>query len=421
MTLPALNLLKSMIAANREGEGAVNALIYDAMTKAGCRVDYFDYVPANVPLVDEFALGDFAPADVSRCVIGRLEGDEAAPSLLLFAHPDVEALPADHGWSSEPYRAVERAGRLHGLGVADDLAGVAMLTGALDCLRARGQQPVGDVILVSAPSKSHRRGIAAALHAGLHADAAIYLHPAESSRGLDDIKAFAPGQLSFRIELAGRPPETAEPSHAAFAHKAVNPFSKAIQLAATLQAYDANRAQAIHHPSLQKAIGRSTNLMLTSCSFGDPDYPNQIASMCTLGGSMTLIPGEKLANLQEEIQHTIQLGCRNDPWLKAHPPEITWLSGITAAETPVNGPLYQLTEQALQKAGASPSLNPLHTSSDIRNPIIQKSIPTVGYGPLCGNLTQAGHTDEWIDIADFHRSIEATADIIHAWCGRQSS
>ena len=90
---------------------------------------------------------------------------------------------------------------------------------------------------------------------------------------------------------------------------------------------------------------------------------------------------------------------------------------MSAAETERNGDLYRLVESTLSEAGARPAVNPLHTSSDIRNPVVQRNIPTVGYGPLCGGLTMAGGHDEWVDVADFHRTIAVTARIIAEWCG----
>ena len=46
-------------------------------------------------------------------------------------------------------------------------------------------------------------GVAAVLHAGHVADAAVYLHPAESGVGMREIKAFASGLLEFRITIEG--------------------------------------------------------------------------------------------------------------------------------------------------------------------------------------------------------------------------
>jgi acetylornithine deacetylase len=64
-----------------------------------------------------------------------------------------------------------------------------------------------------------------------------------------------------------------------------------------------------------------------------------------------------------------------------------------------------------------PVVNPLHTSSDIRNPIVQAGIPTVGIGPLCGGLTMSGLADEWVDIDDFRRSVLVVDRIVREWCG----
>ena len=82
----------------------------------------------------------------------------------------------------------------------------------------------------------HRRSdakllrISALLHGGLNADAALYLHPAESGAGLREVKAFASGQVEFRTVIEGRPPDTTEPLQTAFAHLAVNPIDKAISM-----------------------------------------------------------------------------------------------------------------------------------------------------------------------------------------------
>ena len=153
-------------------------------------------------------------------------------------------------------------GRLHGWGVADDLSGVAILVEGWEAALEAGQVPAGDVILASTPSKRHARGVSALLHGGLHADAAVYLHPAESGVGMREIKAFASGLLEFRVTVEGRAPDTSEISHTAFAHRAVNPLDKLVLIYRALQALDARRAAAVRHPALQKAIGRSTNLLV---------------------------------------------------------------------------------------------------------------------------------------------------------------
>lgn len=421
----SIAFLQRLVVAGKDGQAAIEALVAQRLRDLGCSVEDIVYDPRDVPMVDEFATQAVAVAGTAKCIVGRAgrngnsdpDGAKNGRSLILFAHPDTEAYKPLPEWRSDPFVPVIRDGRLFGWGVADDLAGVAVLLEGLAVLREAGMQPAGDLILISSPSKKHARGIGAALHNGLDAAAAVYLHPAESGRGLAEIKAFAPGQLEFRITVEGRAPETNEPAHTAFAHLGVNPFTLATRIAHGLEAYDLARDRRINHPLLQDAIGRSTNLMLTHCAYGDISVPTRIAPDCTIGGAISLIPGERLDGVMAEIEAVVAAATAGNEWLSAHPPRVDWIAGVSAAETSSDADIYRCVSAAIVDAGTVPEVNPLHTSSDIRNPIIQKQIPTVGYGPLCGGLSMAGLSDEWIDVADYLRTIRVTARVISAWCG----
>ena len=62
-------------------------------------------------------------------------------------------------------------------------------------------------------------------------------------------------------------------------------------------------------------------------------------------------------------------------------------------------------------------MNAMHTSADIRVPLVQRSIPCVGIGSRSGNLAQNGLHDEWVDTEDFVRLVLTTAEVIGSWCG----
>ncbi|UFN49284.1 M20/M25/M40 family metallo-hydrolase [Roseomonas sp. OT10] len=410
----AVVFLRALIAAQRDGEAAVQALVAGGFAAAGCTVDRLRYRPAEVPLREEFA-GEGAIATEEReAVIARLAGTGGGRSLILFAHPDGEAFQPQHGWRHDPFAGTVADGRLHGWGVADDLAGVAMMVEGVR--RAAAGGPLrGDVILASTPSKRHARGVHAAMHHGHRADAAVYLHPAESGVGMREVKALASGQLIFRIRVEGRQPEASEPGHGAFAHTAVNPIERMLPLAAALRALDARRGERVRHPALQAAIGRSTNLLLSRIEGGGK--PGRVPLDCTLTAALSFPPGERLTAVQAEVEAAVAEAVAADPWLRQHPPRIEWLSGVTGAEVPQGHPLWIETARAVEAAtGAPPQVNPLHTASDIRNPMVQHGIPCVGLGPLCGDLTQNGSRDEWVDVADYARAVDVVAQLIRGWC-----
>ena len=169
------------------------------------------YEPTEIALREEFASSDAMVQGARVAVVGHLRGSGNGRSLLLFGHPDAED-PSNpppgagpESWSREPFETSVSQGRMYGWGIADDLMGVAAGVCAIEAVTRRATALGGDVFMASTPSKFHARGATAVLQRvdfgsrGL--DAAVYLHPAESGAGLEEIKALSCGQLLFRLEV----------------------------------------------------------------------------------------------------------------------------------------------------------------------------------------------------------------------------
>lgn len=417
-----LAFLRELIAAGRQGEEAVQSRVANEMERLGCRVENVRYRPGNVPMVQEFAGKSAIDEDERASIVGRYPGHADGRSLILFAHPDGEPIADTSKWRLDPFKGEIENGRIYGWGVADDLAGVAAMVQALRIALSSGHRPAGDVVLASTPSKRHARGVSALLHGGMTSDAAVYLHPAESGVGMREVKAFASGQIDFRIVVRGQGPETTEPHQTGFAHRGHNPIDKALLICQALQELDRERSAEVHHSRLEDAVGRSTNLMLSYLESGDPLRLSRMPSICTLGAALSFPPFESLAAIQAQIEAAVSAAAQKDEWLRSHPPEILWDSGVTGAEVGEDTALWQVVSESIRDVtGEKPYVNPMHTSSDIRNPMVQKGIPTVGLGPLCGDLTQNGGVDEWVDVEDYLRSVEVTALILARWAGQAAS
>jgi acetylornithine deacetylase/succinyl-diaminopimelate desuccinylase-like protein len=125
---------------------------------------------AGLPEVDVVTAGDSRPA-----VLGRRPGPPGAPTVLLYAHHDVQPPGEAADWDSDPFEPAERDGRLYGRGTADDKAGVAV---HLAALRAYGAQlPVGVTVLVEGEEEVGSPALPAFLRAfrdSLRADVVVF-------------------------------------------------------------------------------------------------------------------------------------------------------------------------------------------------------------------------------------------------------
>ncbi|QIB47352.1 dipeptidase [Streptomyces aureoverticillatus] len=80
--------------------------------------------------------------DGTQSVYGYLPGPEGAPTVLLYAHYDVQPPLDEAGWATPPFELTERAGRWYGRGSADCKGGIIMHLLALRALKANGGVPV---------------------------------------------------------------------------------------------------------------------------------------------------------------------------------------------------------------------------------------------------------------------------------------
>src|SRR2546421_3832278 len=97
--------------------------------------------------------------DGTQSVYGHLPGPEGAPTVLLYAHYDVQPPLDIEAWLSPPFQLTERDGRWYGRGAADCKGGILMHLTAVRALRENGGIPVSVKVIAEGSEEQGTGGL----------------------------------------------------------------------------------------------------------------------------------------------------------------------------------------------------------------------------------------------------------------------
>ncbi|WP_328911880.1 MULTISPECIES: dipeptidase [unclassified Streptomyces] len=143
--------------------------------------------------------------DGTQSVYGFLPGPATAPTVLLYAHYDVQPPLDESAWLSPPFELTERDGRWYGRGAADCKGGLLMHLTALRALAEQGGVPVNIKVIVEGSEEQGTGGLEryAELHPELLAADAVVIGDAGNFRlGLPTVTSSLRGMVLMEVRVA---------------------------------------------------------------------------------------------------------------------------------------------------------------------------------------------------------------------------
>ncbi|MDJ0342910.1 dipeptidase [Streptomyces sp. H10-C2] len=142
--------------------------------------------------------------DGTQSVYGYLPGPQGAPTVLLYAHYDVQPPLDEAAWISPPFELTERDGRWYGRGAADCKGGILMHLTALRALREHGGSPVHIKVIVEGSEEQGTGGLERYVeaHPELLTSDAIVIGDAGNFRvGLPTVTATLRGMAMVEVKV----------------------------------------------------------------------------------------------------------------------------------------------------------------------------------------------------------------------------
>ena len=361
----------------------------------------------RLPLSELAADPDFPGVEVARDeawgLVGRLPGRGDGASLMLNAHVDVVPTGDLDAWSHpDPFSGQVVGGALHGRGACDMKAGLVAAMTAVSAVRRSGVPLRGDLLLAAVPGEEDGGlGTFAMLRRGWRADAAVVPEPT----GLHLVPANA-GALTFRLTVHGLA------THASRRTEGVSALSKLLPVMAALERLEAARNADVD--PLMRRWPIAYPLSLGTVRAGD--WASTVPDLLVAEGRYGVALGEPVEDARAALEEAVAQACADDPWLRAHPVEVTWWGGqFASGRLPADSDLLDRVARAHAAAGGGPQDTwggPY--GSDLRL-LTGAGVPTVHYGP--GDAALAHAADERVPVAEVHQAARTLALLALDVCG----
>jgi acetylornithine deacetylase len=393
--------------ANQEAE--LQAFVGERLRALGAEVDQWE------PDASELSGHPMMPAwhhwHGRPLTVGTIHGAGNGRSLVVNGHVDVVAAGDVTRWSSPPFEADVRDGRIYGRGAVDMKGGIGAALFAFEALQACGVRLAGDVVFETVPDEETcAMGTVAAIARGYRADAGLVPEPTRlnlwiATRGL----------LHGTLRVEGRSAHAEMNQPHWRQGGGVNAIRKAAALLAGLDRLNADWAERedkrhplLGTPSVNPTIVRGGSFI------------SNIPERCDVALNATYLPGNADTGgygsiPRSEIEQAVAAVAQADDWLAEHPPAWSWYTDYPPSEIDPGSPIVAVAQQAGRDLDVDVRAEGIDTTYDGALLTLFADTPSPAFGP--GDLTRAHAPDEWVGIDELVLGAKLYARAISLWCG----
>ncbi|ALX03272.1 ArgE/DapE family deacylase [Aeromicrobium erythreum] len=323
-------------------------------------------------------------------------GGPGTPRLVLNGHVDVVP-PGDAAWwtAHDPWFLHEADGRWYGRGTCDMKGGVVAILAAVRAVGDRLTRPFAVHLVVG--EEDGGLGTFATLRRGHTGRACLIAEPTAGT-----VVSANAGSLTFRLEVRGKATHGSRAGHGV---SAVELFE---QVHAALRRLDAERNVDPPAPFTDRPWPLSVGVVQAG------DWASTVPDLLVAEGRFGVRPGESFADATAVFEAAV--AAVDHPWLREHPPVVTWPGGRFAAGALPDGHPFgaSVRDAVVAGGGDEPPFVGAPYGSDLRQ-YAAAGIPTVQYGP--GNIEDAHAVDESVPIDEVVLSARAYAHLLLRHCG----
>ena len=333
-------------------------------------------------------------------LIAQFPGAGGGRSLLFNGHIDAVSVEPRDAWTSDPFGAEIRDGKLYGRGACDMKGGVAAMVFAALVLARLGIRLDGDLIIATnTDEESSGAGASAIVQRGIKADAGVVAEPTGF-----DVWVSCRGSEYGVLRVPGRPghAEVHQPDWRRGG--AVNAIEKA---AVVIEAIQALRAEWAKRPEHEHPYLSKPGMLPTLAKSGEwaVTYP----ASCDLTFALLYLPVQADKQgwgsaVRREVEEWIAEETAKDDWLAEHPVEIRWWDNpVMPLEIPESEPIVDITLGATDDVGRRGKKSGLDSWYDGATFTRYAGIPSVAYGPSgfdAGGMSLAHTIDEYVPVDD---------------------